>query len=100
LIGERGDRLSGGQRQRLALARAFLKDPCLLILNEATSALDSESERLIQTALDDLLKGRTSFIIAHRPSTMVKANHIAVMADGRVVDCGSHAGLLERCPLF
>lgn len=100
VIGERGARLSGGQRQRLALARAFLKDPRILILDEATSALDSESEGLIQKALEDLLRHRTSLMIAHRLSTVLKADRIVVMDQGRIVDAGPHRDLLARCALY
>ena len=99
-VGERGVSLSGGQRQRVAIARVLLKDPRILILDEATSALDSESELLVQRALDELMRGRTCFIIAHRLSTVVNANRILVMDQGRVVAVGRHAELLAKPGLY
>ncbi len=95
-LGERGVNLSGGQGQRLALARAFLKDPRILILDEATSALDSETENLIRESLARLMKNRTTFIIAHRLSTVVNADKIVVLQHGRIVESGPHARLLEQ----
>jgi ATP-binding cassette subfamily B protein len=95
IIGERGVRLSGGQRQRLAIARAILADPKLLILDEATSNLDTDSEQLIQQSLATLMRGRTSFVIAHRLSTIAGANLIVVVENGRISQTGTHAELME-----
>ena len=100
IVGERGCTLSGGQAQRVAIARALLKDPPILILDEATSSLDSESELLIREALDRLMKNRTVFVIAHRLSTVLHADIILVMEGGSIIDSGTHAELLERCPLY
>ncbi len=100
VIGERGVRLSGGQRQRLAIARAFFKDAPLLILDEATSSLDNVSERHIREALEELRRGRTTIIIAHRLSSIEQADRIALMAEGSIVDVGSHRELLERNHLY
>jgi ATP-binding cassette, subfamily B, bacterial MsbA len=96
MIGERGLRLSGGQRQRLAIARAILKDAPILILDEATSALDSESESLVQSAIQNLMEGRTVFVIAHRLSTVRRANRIMVIENGTIADIGSHDDLMSR----
>jgi subfamily B ATP-binding cassette protein MsbA len=93
-IGENGAKLSGGQRQRIAIARAILKDAPVLLLDEATSSLDTESERAVQAAFDELMKGRTTIVIAHRLSTVEKADRIAVMSHGRIVEMGPHGQLL------
>jgi subfamily B ATP-binding cassette protein MsbA len=100
LVGERGIRLSAGQRQRIAIARALLKDPRVLLLDEATSSLDSESERLIQDALDTLLAGRTTVVVAHRLSTVRRADAIAVVDRGRIVAYGRHDQLLREGGLY
>ena len=99
-LGEKGVRLSGGQRQRVAIARAILRDPALLLLDEATSALDAESEQLVQQALERLMVGRTTIVIAHRLATVLKADRIVVMEDGRVVAQGKHAQLMAEGGLY
>jgi ATP-binding cassette subfamily B protein len=99
-LGERGVRLSGGQRQRLAIARALLRDPALLLLDEATSSLDAESERLVQQALDRLMKGRTVLVIAHRLATVLKADRICVLEQGQLVAAGTHAALVAQGGLY
>ena len=100
IVGEKGVNLSGGQRQRIAIARAVLKNPRILILDEATSALDSESEMLVQDALDRLMAGRTTFVIAHRLTTVLRSDHILVLNQGRIVEEGTHAALMERKGLY
>jgi ABC-type multidrug transport system fused ATPase/permease subunit len=93
-VGERGVKLSGGQRQRLAIARVFLKDPSIVILDEATSSLDSESEQLVEAAMEDLLRGRSTLIIAHRLSTVRRADRVVVLEHGRIVEEGTHSQLI------
>lgn len=94
VIGERGVKLSGGQKQRLSIARVFLKDPAILILDEATSALDNTTEILIQNALDELCKGRTTIVVAHRLSTVKNADEIAVVSGGKIIEQGTHEDLI------
>ncbi|MBQ1276921.1 MAG: ATP-binding cassette domain-containing protein, partial [Flavobacteriales bacterium] len=99
-IGDAGSRLSGGQRQRLCIARAVLKNAPILLLDEATSALDTESEKLVQEALEKLMDGHTSFVVAHRLSTIQKADVIVVMNGGRIVEVGTHDSLLEKDGMY
>lgn len=100
VIGDRGCRLSGGQRQRLSIARALLKNPAILILDEATSALDTESERLVQDALDTLMKNRTTVVVAHRLSTIVNADRICVLHEGKIAEIGTHQELIEKNGIY
>ncbi len=99
-IGERGIKLSGGQRQRIAIARAFLRDPKILMLDEATASLDAESEAMVQKALGDLMQGRTTLVIAHRLSTIVDADKICFIENGTVSGAGTHQELLKTTPLY
>jgi ATP-binding cassette subfamily B protein len=100
LVGERGLTLSGGQRQRIAIARALLADPRILILDDATSSVDARTEAAIRQGLREAMAGRTTFIVAHRMSTISLADEVVVMDGGRIVDRGTHEELLDRCPLY
>jgi ABC-type multidrug transport system fused ATPase/permease subunit len=100
LVGERGLTLSGGQRQRVAIARALLAEPRILILDDATSSVDAKTEEAIKRGLREVMEGRTTFIVAHRLSTISLADEIVVIDRGRIVDRGTHEELLERCPLY
>jgi subfamily B ATP-binding cassette protein MsbA len=99
-VGERGVKLSGGQRQRLAIARVFLKDPAVVVLDEATSSLDSESERLVEEAMEELFRGRSTLIIAHRLSTVRRADRVLVLDRGQIVESGRHEELLTHGGLY
>ena len=96
VIGDRGQKLSGGERQRISIARALLKDSSILLLDEATSSLDSENEKMVQEALTNLLKDRTAIVVAHRLSTIRKADRIIVVEDGQIVETGDHKELIEK----
>jgi ABC-type multidrug transport system fused ATPase/permease subunit len=96
LVGDRGVKLSGGQKQRVAIARAILKDPSILILDEATSSLDAKSESLVQEALEKLMENRTTIVIAHRLSTIRKVDRILVIKDGQIAEAGTHQELTQR----
>ena len=100
IVGEKGTKLSGGERQRIAIARAILKDPKILVLDEATSSLDNLSEALIQDAIEKLMKNRTTFIVAHRLSTIHKADQIIVLEKGRIVETGQHEELMDNKNLY
>jgi ABC-type multidrug transport system fused ATPase/permease subunit len=100
IVGEGGIQLSGGQKQRVAIARAILKDPRVLLLDEATSALDAGSERVVQAALDALMVGRTTIVVAHRLSTVQSAQQILVLNAGRIEEQGSHAELMEKGGIY
>jgi ABC-type multidrug transport system fused ATPase/permease subunit len=100
MIGEQGAGLSGGQLQRIIIARAILKNPPIMIFDEAMSQIDADSEAKIHRALDDFMKNRTAFVIAHRFSTVIKANKIAVMNDGQIIAEGVHSELVKTCPLY
>lgn len=96
IVGDRGQKLSGGERQRISIARAILRNSPILFLDEATSSLDTESEKMVQAALDALMKGRTTLIIAHRLSTIKNADRILVLSGGRIVESGTHAELIQK----
>ena len=95
-VGERGTRLSGGQKQRISIARVFLKNPPILILDEATSSIDTRTEKLVQDGMDKLMEGRTTFVIAHRLSTVRNSDCIMVLEQGRIIERGSHEQLMEE----
>ena len=96
MLGERGVGLSGGEKQRLSIARAMLRDPAMLVFDEATASVDSETEHLIQAAIENLISGRTTIMIAHRLSTLAKANKIVVVDNGQIIECGTPEELLEK----
>ena len=100
IVGERGQKLSGGQRQRLSIARAVLKDPPVLVLDEATSAVDNETEAAIQRSMERIIVGRTTLVIAHRLATVQRASKIVVMEQGRIVETGTHASLVAAGGLY
>ena len=100
LIGENGVRLSGGQKQRISIARAILKDSPIILLDEATSSLDADSEEKVQNAIANLTKNKTTLVIAHRLSTIIRANKIIVLNQGKIVDIGSHKDLLEKSIIY
>jgi ATP-binding cassette subfamily B protein len=100
VVGERGVKMSGGEKQRVAIARAIIPDPKILVFDEATSNLDSQSERIIQASLDQLAAGRTTLVIAHRLSTIVDSDRIYVLRHGRIVEAGTHDELLEKGGLY
>ena len=100
IVGEKGTKLSGGERQRIAIARAILKDPKILVLDEATSSLDNRSESLIQDAIETLMQNRTTFIVAHRLSTIHQADQIIVLENGKVVEIGQHEDLMDNKNLY
>src|SRR5207237_4366555 len=104
VVGEKGAAISGGQRQRIAIARAILRDAPILVLDEATNALDAESERVVQAALEELMQGRTTICIAHRLSTIQKADLIVVLDSGRIIETGTHEQLIQArgtyCKLY
>ena len=100
LVGERGVKLSTGQKQRLAIARAVIRDPKILVLDEATSSLDVESEKIVQEALERMVKGRTTFIIAHRLSTVRNADEVLVLKEGKIIERGDHESLMEKKGIY